>query len=178
VSTYLRRAERVGLENFSAEDARLALETPIREAGLDISDAALDLAVDGTGNYPYLVQVVGDEAWRASAGGDIKEGHVHAALDTAERKMFRQIHEPMIESLSPREREYLHAMTRDEGRSATGDIANRMNIDARHGSVYRDRLMGRGVIDSAGRGYVVFAVTFSDCVLMGHRGHYSARSIY
>src|SRR5699024_10876774 len=174
VSTYLRRAERVGLENFSADDARLALETPIREAGLEISDAALDLAVDGTGNYPYLVQVVGDEAWRASAGGDIKEGHVHAALDTAERKMFRQVHEPMSESWSPRQREYLHAMTRDEGRSSTGDIANRMNIDARHGSVYRDRLMGRGVIDSAGRGYVEFAVPYTDSYLRGHTAHHRA----
>ena len=141
VSTYLRRAERVTLENLTPEDTRVALETPIHAAGGQISEAALDLAVEGTGNYPYLVQLVGDEAWRAAGEGDIRESHVHAALGTAERSMFRQIHEPMIESLSEREREYVTAMTTDEERSSTGDIARRMTIDAQHASVYRDRLL-------------------------------------
>ena len=122
VSTYLRRAERVTLENLLPEDTRVALSVPIEEAGGRISASALDLAVEGTGNYPYLVQLVGDEAWRAAADGDIRDSHVHVALDTAERSMFRQIHAPMIDSLPPREREYLDAMTADEGRSSTGDI--------------------------------------------------------
>lgn len=174
ISTYLRRAERVTLENLTPEDTRLALETPIRESGGQISDAALELAVEGTGNYPYLVQLVGDESWRAAAGGDIRESHVHAALDTAERSMFRQIHEPMIESLSGREREYLHAMTNDEGRSSTGDIARRMAIDAQHASVYRDRLLTEGVIEPAGRGYVTFAVPYTDSYLRTHTGRSQA----
>ena len=174
VATYLRRAERVTLENLTPEDTRLALETPIRESGGQISDVALELAVEGTGNYPYLVQLVGDESWRAAAGGDIRESHVHAALDTAERSMFRQIHEPMIESLSGREREYLHAMTNDEGRSSTGDIARRMTIDAQHASVYRDRLLTEGVIEPAGRGYVTFAVPYTDSYLRTHTGRSDA----
>ena len=170
VSTYLRRAERVTMENLTPEDTRVALETPIHAAGGQISEAALDLAVEGTGNYPYLVQLVGDEAWRAASGGDIRESHVHAALDTAERSMFRQIHEPMIESLSEREREYVTAMTTDEERSSTGDIARRMTIDAQHASVYRDRLLNDGVIDTAGRGYVTFAVPYTDSYLRTHPG--------
>ena len=174
VSTYLRRAERVTLENLTPEDTRVALEAPIRSAGGQISEAALDLAVEGTGNYPYLVQLVGDEAWRAAGEGDIRESHVHAALGTAEQSMFRQIHEPMIESLSEREREYLTAMTADEGRSSTGDIARRMTIDAKHASVYRDRLLNDGVIDTAGRGYVTFAVPYTDCYLRTHSGRQGA----
>lgn len=174
ISTYLRRAERVTLENLTPEDTRLALETPIRESGGQISDAALELAVEGTGNYPYLVQLVGDEAWRAAGEGDIRESHVHAALDTAEQSMFRQIHEPMIESLSEREREYLTAMTADEGRSSTGNIARRMTIDAKHASVYRDRLLNDGVIDTAGRGYVTFAVPYTDSYLRTHPGRRGA----
>ncbi len=174
VSTYLRRAERVTLENLTPEDTRVALEAPIRSAGGQISEAALDLAVEGTGNYPYLVQLVGDEAWRAAGEGDIRESHVHAALGTAEQSMFRQIHEPMIESLSEREREYLTAMTADEGRSSTGDIARRMTIDAKHASVYRDRLLNDGVIDTAGRGYVTFAVPYTDSYLRTHPGRQGA----
>lgn len=165
VSTYLRRAERVTLENLLPEDTRVALSVPIEEAGGRISASALDLAVEGTGNYPYLVQLVGDEAWRAAADGDIRDSHVHVALDTAERSMFRQIHAPMIDSLPPREREYLDAMTADEGRSSTGDIGRRMAIDAKHAGVYRDRLLNRGVIEVAGHGYVTFAVPYTDSYL-------------
>lgn len=165
VSTYLRRAERVTLENLLPEDTRVALSVPIEEAGGRISESALELAVEGTGNYPYLVQLVGDEAWRAAADGNIRESHVHVALDTAERSMFRQIHAPMIEPLSPREREYLDAMTADEGRSSTGDIARRMAIEGSHAGVYRDRLLNRGVIEASGRGYVTFAVPYTDSYL-------------
>lgn len=168
VSTYLRRAERVTLENLLPEDTRVALSVPIEEAGGRISESALELAVEGTGNYPYLVQLVGDEAWRAAADGDIRDSHVHVALDTAERSMFRQIHAPMIGSLPLREREYLDAMTADEGRSSTGDIGRRMAIDASHAGVYRDRLLNRGVIEVVGHGYVTFAVPYTDSYLRLH----------
>lgn len=177
VSTYLRRAERVTLGNLTPEETRAAIELPLRDAGRTITPEALDLAVAGTGNYPYLVQLTADEAWRAAAGGDIREGHVHAALDTAERSMYRQIHEPMIESVSERERQYLYAMTADTERSQTGEIANRMQISLQHGSVYRDRLINQGVIEPDGRGYVKFTVPFSREYLQTQMSHNLARNI-
>lgn len=177
VSTYLRRAERVTLGNLAPEEARVAIELPLREAGRSITPEALDVAVAGTGNYPYLVQLTADEAWRAAAGGDIREGHVRAALDTAERSMYRQIHEPMIESVSDRERQYLYAMTADSERSQTGEIASRMQISQQHGSVYRDRLINQGVIEPDGRGYVKFTVPFSREYLQAQTSHNLARNI-
>lgn len=177
VSTYLRRAERVTLGNLTPEQTRAAIELPLQEAGRTITPEALDVAVVGTGNYPYLVQLTADEAWRAAAGGDIREGHVHTALDTAERSMYRQIHEPMIESVSDRERQYLYAMTADLERSQTGEIASRMQISLQHGSVYRDRLINQGVIEPDGRGYVKFTVPFSREYLQTQMGHNLARNI-
>lgn len=177
VSTYLRRAERVTLGNLTPEETRVAIEQPLQDAGRSITPEALDLAVAGTGNYPYLVQLTADESWRAAAGGDIREGHVHAALDTAERSMYRQIHEPMMESVSDRERQYLYAMTADSERSQTGEIASRMDISQQHGSVYRDRLINQGVIEPDGRGYVKFTVPFSREYLQTQTSHNLARNI-
>lgn len=177
VSTYLRRAERVTLGNLTPEQTRAAIELPLQEAGRAITSEALDVAVAGTGNYPYLVQLTADEAWRAAAGGDIREGHVHAALDIAERSMYRQIHEPMIESVSDRERQYLYAMTADPERSQTGEIASRMQISQQHGSVYRDRLINQGVIEPDGRGYVKLTVPFSREYLQTQMSHNRARNI-
>lgn len=177
VSKYLRRAERVTLGNLTSEETRVAIEQPLQDAGLSITSEALDLAVAGTRNYPYLVQLTADEVWRAAAGGDIREGHVHAALDTAERRMYRQIHEPMIESVSERERQYLHSMIADSERSQTGEIASRMQISQQHGSVYRDRLINQGVIEPDGRGYVKFTVPFSREYLQSQASHNLARYI-
>lgn len=177
ISTYLRRAERVSLGNLTPEQTRAAIELPLREAGRSIAPEALDLAVDGTGHYPYLVQLTADEAWRAAAGGDIRESHVRTALEAAEHSMYRQIHEPMIESVTDREREYLRAMAVDAERSRTADIADRMRISAQHGSVYRDRLINQGVIEPDGRGYVKFTVPFSREYLQTQMSHSLARNI-
>lgn len=177
VSTYLRRAERVILGNLTTDETRVAIEQPLKEAGRSITPEALDLAVAGTGNYPYLVQLAADEAWRASVGGDIRESHVLSALDTAERSMYRQIHEPMIESVSDRERQYLYAMTPDPERSQTGEIASRMQISQQHGSVYRDRLINHGLIESDGRGYVKFTVPYSRDYLLTQVSHNLGRNI-
>lgn len=177
ISTYLRRAERVGLGHLTPAQTRIAIEEPLRKAGRSITPEALDLAVAGSGNYPYLVQLTADEAWRAAAGGDIREGHVHAALDAAQRSMYRQIHEPMIEAVSDRERQYLLAMATDPERSQTSEIARRMQISDQHGSVYRNRLINQGVIEPDGRGYVKFAVPFSRKYLQTQMSHKFAQRI-
>lgn len=49
-----------------------------------------------------------------------------------------------------------------------------MAIDAQHASVYRDRLLTEGVIEPAGRGYVTFAVPYTDSYLRANTGRSQA----
>ncbi|MFB9775740.1 ATP-binding protein [Brevibacterium otitidis] len=161
VSTYLRRAERIELKNFTADDTAVALRHPIEEAGRSIEADALAAAVEASENYPYLVQLIGDFAWEAAAEAPvITAAHVAWAVEQARPAMFRQIHEPTLAGLSDRDRDYIFAMSVDDGPSLTRDIAARLGVTIQHAGVYRSRLIIDGVIMEAGRGRVEFAIPY------------------
>lgn len=161
VSTYLRRAERIELKNFTADDTAVALRHPIEEAGRSIEADALAAAVEASENYPYLVQLIGDFAWEAAAEAPvITAEHVAWAVEQARPAMFRQIHEPTLAGLSDRDRDYIFAMSVDDGPSLTRDIAARLGVTIQHAGVYRSRLIIDGVIMEAGRGRVEFAIPY------------------
>ena len=162
VSTYLRRAERVTLGNLSPENTRIALEAPITQAGKTITREALEAAIAASGHYPFLIQLIGDRSWRAAGDDDVITAvHVEEALARARSAMHRQIHEPAIGGLTEKERSYVLAMAADEDRSRTAEVARRMGVTAKYGSVYRERLITRGVIEPAGRGYVRFTLPYT-----------------
>ncbi|WP_083372788.1 ATP-binding protein [Paraoerskovia marina] len=64
VLTFLRRAEPITLSAVSPDDVRAALADPIEASGRAIDADALELAVEATGGYPYLIQLVGYQVWR------------------------------------------------------------------------------------------------------------------
>ncbi|MCK1803368.1 ATP-binding protein [Brevibacterium sp. R8603A2] len=162
VSTYLRRAERVTLGNLSPENTRIALEAPITQAGKTITREALELAIGASGHYPFLIQLIGDHAWRAAGDEDvISVEHVEESVARARTAMHRQIHEPTVEGLTDQERSYVLAMAADDDRSRTAEVARRMGVTAKYGSVYRARLITRGVIEPAGRGWVRFTMPYT-----------------
>lgn len=67
VLTFLRRAERYPMGAVDRDDVARALREPIVGRGHEISDGALEVAVSsGTAGYPYLIQSVGYETWRAA----------------------------------------------------------------------------------------------------------------
>ncbi|MGV1004925.1 MAG: AAA family ATPase [Candidatus Nanopelagicales bacterium] len=63
VSTFLRRADRRHLRTVRAWDVAKALAVPIGNAGRDITDQALQIAVAGTAGYPFMIQLVALHAW-------------------------------------------------------------------------------------------------------------------
>lgn len=168
VSTYLRRAERIELGNFTREATLHAIRTPIEDAGKRITEEALSLAAAHTEDYPYLVQLMGDLMWEAAGDSPrITADHVRAADGEARAVMARQIHEPTLEALSGRDREYLRAMAVDDGPSRTAEIARRMSVTDKFASVYRARLIAAGIIEPVGHGTVDFAVPYMRDFLLG-----------
>ncbi|WP_181273080.1 ATP-binding protein [Brevibacterium oceani] len=162
VSTFLRRAERVNLGNLSSAGAAVGLRVPIEAADKRIGDEALSAAVESSSNYPYLVQLIGDNAWRAAGSAEeIALDHVQEAAQDAKETMFRQIHEPTLASLPERERQYVAAVSASGGTARTGAVADRMGLSASHAGVFRDRLINRGVITSPRRGEVEFSIPYT-----------------
>jgi len=64
VLTLLRRADRHNLAAVAAADVADALRQPIEATSRQIEDDALAEAADGTGGYPFLIQLIGYWIWR------------------------------------------------------------------------------------------------------------------
>lgn len=161
VVTFLRRAERLTLELLDADEAADALRAPVVSAGRSIDDDALRRAVEIAAGYPYLVQLVGDLAWRvAPRAPTITRGHVEAIAGRAVRALGVQVHEPAVTALSERDRDVLAAMLPDTGSTAVADLLARLDVDNAYASRYRARLIAAGLVRPDGRGRLAFALPY------------------
>lgn len=161
VSTFLRRADRINLGGLSDEDTRIALSVPVEQAGKTITAEALDLGVELSRGYPYLVQIVGDLAWmEAGRAAVITRAHVAAIASAAKEVLGRQVHEPTMAALGPGARRYLAAMVPDEGPSSTGEIAERLGVKKQTANDYRRQLIAHGVVEVPSYGHVRMVIPY------------------
>jgi len=161
VLTFMRRAERHELGKVSEVDVAPALERPITEAGRSISDAALALAVEATGGYPFLIQLVGHRAWRQHPRSqNITVADVTAGAVEARRRLGSLVHGTALNECSDIDKTFLLAMARDDGPSKLSDIAERLHVSRDYVNVYRARLIASLMIESVGRGKVDFALPY------------------
>lgn len=136
-----------------------ALEVPIRAAGRTITEEALQIAVNGTGGYPFMIQLVGLHAWRAeSDAAEIDARQARRGVDQAHRKVGQLVHASALADLSAVDRSFLAAMAHDDGPSRMGDIAGRLGVDAAYAGQYRLRLIAAEVIEPRGHGLVTFTL--------------------
>lgn len=158
VLTFLRRAERVVLDDVPLPEVRDALRSTITESGRTIDDDALALATEATGGYPFMIQLVGYHVWRRAGQGHVSQLSASVGVDDARKRLGSTVHETALADLSAVDRTYLLLMSQDEGESSTGEIASRLGEGPEYGNVYRSRLIAAGVIEPTARGYVDFAI--------------------
>ena len=111
--------------------------------------------------YPYLVQVIGDRAWRQDpTSPQITADHVKRGIDEAVREAGFALHEPAVNDLSETDRAFIAAMAVDDGDSSIADVERRLDRDHGYVSRYRSRLIVAGVIEPSRRGYVRFTIPY------------------
>ena len=160
-TTFLRRAHRIEVGSVDVGTAAEAIRLTIADTAKTITPDAAVLAGEISRGYPYLIQLIGSKAWQNSSEADtIEIEDVRGGRDAVIAAMIKNVHGPALRGLSPRKREYLHAMLEDEVPSALGDIARRMGIDPRNQSTYRERLIEEELIRPAGRGFVEFSLPY------------------
>jgi hypothetical protein len=158
-TTFLRRADRRKLGRIDRDEVLRALQIPIERAGHHISAGALDVAVDGTGGYPFMIQLVGLHTWRVARSSDhIEVHHAEQGVLRARRKVGELVHASAIADLSDKDRQFLRAMAVDDGPSRMRDIGQRMGRDENYVSQYRLRLIDTEMIAEAGHGLVAFTL--------------------
>ena len=161
VLTFLRRADRHALGSVQRHDVERAFREPIEAAGRSISAAALEVMVDGSGGYPFLLQLVGAQSWRLHPSvAEISEADATLGVARARRRLGALIHEPALSAASDIDKSFLLAMANDDGPSKMADIQQRLNVDVNYASQYRLRLIAAELIHSTRRGYVDFALPY------------------
>lgn len=172
-ATFLRRAERVHLGAVSDADVRRAIKNPLDAAGRNIEPEALAIAADGTQGYPFMVQLVGYQAWRASRAQDqIDTQHAQQAVAAAARRVGQLVHEPALAPLSPVDRTFLAAMAVDDGPSRIADIAERLGVTTVYAGQYRLRLLEAEIISAPARGQVQFTLPYLRDYLREYASHH------
>lgn len=164
VLTFLRRAERFHLRNVRNEDVWSAFEHTISENGKRADYGVLNALTLATHGYPFMIQLVGHQAWRISesAGHDdeITLDDAQQGIEKARDRIGELVNGPAVDGLPPMARAYLMLMAVDDGPSNTTEIAHRMHKTPQYASVYRARLIHEDYIKPAGRGYVEFTMPF------------------
>ncbi|KAB5605782.1 ATP-binding protein [Bifidobacterium jacchi] len=166
VLTFLRRASIKELGDVPLDEVRDAFASTIRNAGLSITDEALDLAAQSTGGYPYMIQLVGYNMWRMARrranglGLSISLDDVSVGAEQARAKLGEGVCAPVIKQLSDRAVDYVTAMAQDDGPSSTAEVAARMGESMDYANIYRQRLIEDHIITSPARGFVDFAIPF------------------
>jgi len=159
VLTFLRRAERHDLGPLSRGESALAIVGPIRSVGLDITPEALDLIVDASGGYPFMVQLVGFHTLRNRPERRLIDADdAVRGITAARRRLGHLVVEPELQALSSGDRRFLSAMAVDDGPSRTADIARRLGVSGPYAGQYRLRLLAAGVITAPKYGWIDFAI--------------------
>lgn len=148
---------------LAPEAARSALSEPLRRESIVINDDALELIVAKTQGYPFFVQEWGYQVWNAAAGSPVTAADVNLATKAATENLDRGFFKVRLNRLTPREKEYLHAMAKlGPGPYASGEIAAALGKVSSAVAPYRDGLIKKGMIFSRRHGETAFTVPIFD----------------
>lgn len=145
------------------EAARLAIEKPLQNEGVSITDQALNKILQVTQCYAYFLQQWGSHAWRAAQASPIEVDAVDIASITAVAAMDESFFRVRFDRLTPREKKYLRAMAElGAGPHRSGDIATCFKVEVTSLAPTRSSLISKGMVWSPNHGDTAFTVPMFD----------------
>jgi hypothetical protein len=168
--TFSERYAFIPLPNLDVAGVADALKTPAARLGVTWSIEALNLAVDESGGYPFKVQLLGDEAWKAAGypdfGYEITTANLLAAVPEVAHQM-KSLYSARWRLASRKQREIIGAIAALGGANVKRfQIAEYLGVTSNSISVFRDKLLAAGIIEATDHGEVSFTVPgFTEYVL-------------
>ncbi len=155
-----------------ALDERAAMQAvrgPINDEGEDITADALRKLVEITKGYPYFLQEWGFQSWNTADRSPINPGDVEVATGDALRRLDNGFFRVRFDRLTPREREYVIAMSKlGKGPYRSSDVANQLGDTPNHLGPRRAKIIAKGMIYSPQYGDIDFTVPMFDDYLRRH----------
>ncbi len=88
-ATFIDRAEDIYINRLDPEATRKALGKPFADRGVKVSDEALELMMSWTDDYPFFIQAVGSQVWKAKEKQGRTEVDV-ALVQSVEQAVHRE----------------------------------------------------------------------------------------
>lgn len=143
--------------------ARFAIEKPLADEGVSITEQALEHILIITQGYAYFLQQWGSHTWRAAQASPIDIDAVEIASLTAVAALDESFFRVRFDRLTPKEKKYLRAMAElGNGPHRSGDIAACFSADVSSLAPTRSSLINKGMIWSPNHGDTAFTVPMFD----------------
>lgn len=154
--SFLRRAQKMQLGPIPDFEVKEAFERTVRDSGRTLAPTALSRAVDATGGFPFLMQLIGFRVWDQHPGStEITEEDAQAGITLARAEFEDRILKTTYESISNGDKAFLDALVSLGGQATIRQIADQMEKTGPYATQYKNRLMGQGIIKDVG-GIVCF----------------------
>lgn len=160
VATFLRRADRIDLHSAAIDEVESSFAETFAALEPPLDPALIRIAAESTGGYPFLIQLIGYHLWQLAetSSSPLTLEDVNLALTAAHRRNARVVIEAALATISPKDLDFLRAMTEDNAPASTADIGHRLGDKKNTVGNYRSRLIAAGLIQPAGRGRLDFAI--------------------
>ena len=145
------------------DDARKALQVPVRTEGIEFNSDAVDQILGTTRRYPYFLQQWGYDSWNAADDSPITKGDVDKATANALRELDQSFFKVRFDRCTPSEKRYMRALAGlGPGKQRSGDVADRLGVKVTSLGPVRNALIRKGMIYSPAHGDTAFTVPLFD----------------
>jgi AAA+ ATPase superfamily predicted ATPase len=161
VLTFFNRAKKIQLTSLPLNAISIYYAKVFNELGKKVSSKNLELMVEMTRGYPYLLQLIGYYLIEfAGISTEITTNHIELAEVSAKRDMIENIYAPVVKVLSDKDMDFLRAIAVDGSFGRISSIKNRLKVNDGLVQAYRKRLLDAGVISAKRRGEVEFTLPY------------------
>lgn len=141
------------------DDAKRALQEPVRASNVAFSEDALEEIIKVTKGYPYFLQEWGYQSWNLAQDTPINLETVQAATRDSIRKLDQSFFRVRFDRLTPREKVYLRALAElGTEPQRSGEIAHLLGVRSESVAPLRNGLIKKGMIYSPAHGDTAFTV--------------------
>ena len=168
-ATFGERTSFVGLRLLDDRGSKQALVEPARLLGVSWDDRAVAAVERSARGYPYFLQLLAHASWQAASpdeGDRVTAAHVRKGMPAAEEQL-QAMYRARWRAATALEQDFMAAMAAEAGATtepgeepavARSAVATRMGRTSRAVSMPRDRLLDKGIIESAGHGLLRFTL--------------------
>lgn len=150
------------------EDAKKALQEPVRQQGVSFEEKALEKIFELTKGYPYFLQEWGYQSWNKATDIKINTSVIRNSTETVMKNLDENFFRVRFDRLTPGEKKFLRSMAElgPGGVYRMSDVADVLGAKINTLGPMRAKIIKKGMVYSPSYGDISFTVPlFSEFML-------------